>query len=286
MKIWLQTRSETQDYKFLEQEPPEYWWGIKLYKDSTSFEAPTLILERLGDDQWRCFISAIPSARKDRVDTAIRYTLVLEGSISSDEDMLFKVLGHVLAVFAKYPASEVNPLTKLLDDTIGNGIDQWFGGAPVDDTGSVENLLIEALRGLDDVFAPNGVVDKGGSLPSKSKVLSALKDVLNSGHDVHKPSLAALFNFIGTDKDNETIQNIEYELRETDHKGILIIGSPVAGGDISDFFIVTPRQNPVKNVASEEKEQSRALWILGCVALIALIVALVIALMGTGAQGQ
>lgn len=76
MIIYLQTRGKNTDYAFLGGAPSQLWW--QEFRDDTSFEQPTIITK--GDrSKWRCFVSGIPSERRDRVGTVIRYTLVLEG---------------------------------------------------------------------------------------------------------------------------------------------------------------------------------------------------------------
>lgn len=76
MRVYVQTRGTTADYAFLGAAPASRWWLA--FRDATSFEQPTLIVS--GDrDEWRCYLSGIPSRRTDRVGTTIRYTFVLEG---------------------------------------------------------------------------------------------------------------------------------------------------------------------------------------------------------------
>jgi hypothetical protein len=74
MKVFIQTRGRTTDYRFLGETPKERWWLD--YSNVTSFEKPTLLVT--SENQRRAYFSGISSERKDRVGTTIRYTLVLE----------------------------------------------------------------------------------------------------------------------------------------------------------------------------------------------------------------
>ena len=74
---FIQTRGKFIDYGFIINAPKNEnsWWGE--YSRFTAFEFPTIIIENISDYP-RIYLSAIPSGRKDRVETIIRYTLVIE----------------------------------------------------------------------------------------------------------------------------------------------------------------------------------------------------------------
>ncbi len=76
--LYIQTRGKTIDYRFLLQAPQEPWWTS--YEKDTSFEYPTLIIERDSrGGRGRFYLSGISSStRRDRVGRIIRYTLVAE----------------------------------------------------------------------------------------------------------------------------------------------------------------------------------------------------------------
>jgi hypothetical protein len=82
VSIYLQTRGRTIDYTFLGQAPGERWWSQ--YRNVTAFEDPTILVHADGSS-WKACVSGIPSARKDRIGTTIRYTLVLEGETADAE---------------------------------------------------------------------------------------------------------------------------------------------------------------------------------------------------------
>ncbi len=83
MASYIQTRSHANDYAFIGEAPSAQWW--RDYRTVTAFEDPTVLLERDGTS-WRCLVSGIPSCRRDRVGTTIRYTLVLEGGCGEGPD--------------------------------------------------------------------------------------------------------------------------------------------------------------------------------------------------------
>ncbi len=75
VNIFLQTRGRNHDYTFLGEAPSDNWWSQ--YRNQTSFEDPTIVVHS-DENGWRVCLSGIASARKDRVGTTIRYTLVFE----------------------------------------------------------------------------------------------------------------------------------------------------------------------------------------------------------------
>lgn len=76
MQAFFQTRGRHTDYRFLGEEPADRWWTR--YGRATSFEERTALLEAYAG-RWQLYLSAIPSARRDRVNRPIRWTVVLEG---------------------------------------------------------------------------------------------------------------------------------------------------------------------------------------------------------------
>ncbi len=94
--LYIQTRGKTIDYRFLLQAPQEPWWTS--YEKDTSFEYPTLIIER--DSQGgRFYLSGISSStRRDRVGRIIRYTLVAEFQTLLKREELLPLL-HLAQIF-------------------------------------------------------------------------------------------------------------------------------------------------------------------------------------------
>ncbi|WP_156473910.1 hypothetical protein [Acetobacter malorum] len=223
MEVWLQTRGVTHDYAFLGVAPPDYWWTAPLYKDATSFEQPTLILERLPGGQWCCFISAIPSSRRDRVNTRIRYSMALSGNVESDQRVLLNLLAYVLDIFKNNPVSEDNLLTRLLDEEVGAHADEWLGG-------NQEQAKIH-INGLKQIF-----VDLKSYSVEPQKLREEFLGLLSNAPS--SPSVAAMLNFIGRRKE-PSAEQLQSQV-ERSQKKILILPSPIAGGQLAKYFILTP----------------------------------------------
>jgi hypothetical protein len=83
VKTYIQTRGKNTDYAFLASAPSNRWWTE--FQNYTSFEKPTLILKS-DERDWSCYISGIASARRDRVGSVIRFTIVLEGKCNNEND--------------------------------------------------------------------------------------------------------------------------------------------------------------------------------------------------------
>ncbi|QCE32789.1 hypothetical protein FAI41_03865 [Acetobacteraceae bacterium] len=182
MKIWLRTRGVTHDYAFLGEVPQQEWWAEGVYKNFTSFEQPTLILELFPSGKWECFISAIPSERCDRLKTQIRYSLVLSGD-GTDQEILFKLLGEVLQVFRKHPP-EIGSLTKFLDEAVGEQADKWLEKKP-----ETQNQVEQCLIGLKKKFS------QLTPFPLEEKIRSIFEKNSDSKR------IVALLNFIASSED-------------------------------------------------------------------------------------
>ncbi|OAG75612.1 hypothetical protein Amal_03226 [Acetobacter malorum] len=229
MKVWLQTRGVAHDYAFLGAAPPDYWWTSPLYKDATSFEQPTLILERLRGNQWRCFISAIPSARRDRVNTRIRYSLALCGEGESDQETLLSLLGYLLDIFKNDPASEENPITRKLDSLVGDHIDEWLSNKFED-----AQTCIDKVKKIFVELKPLTIESRKIKRLEK-ELQNLLKSEENSTWRV------ALLNFIGK-RESPAADHLESQM-EPSQGQILILPSPVAGGNIESSFLLGPQRN-------------------------------------------
>lgn len=248
MKIWLQTRGITRDYAFLGKIPPERWWASTPYKDATSFELPSLIFEWYEPDKWHCFISGIPSTRRDRVNTPIRYSLALDGSdTENDIKMLRKLLTHVLYIFHSNPAVENTALTKIFDETLGNETDDLLD----EDKKTAQELVDDLSEKFDNltVFNCDDVFQK-----NKEKILlKNLEDIFNRAQNSARS--AVMLNFIASNEDPLVI-DLRSHLDANKGK-VLVMPSPVAGGKISDTFLITPPlvQPPVKGDDSSNTEK-------------------------------
>lgn len=276
MEIWLQTRGITRDYAFLGTIPPERWWASTPYKDATSFELPSLIFEWYEPDKWHCFISGIPSARRDRVNTPIRYSLALDGSdTENDIQMLRKLLTHVLYIFHSNPAVENTALTKIFDDTFGNETDDLLDKDKETAQKLVDGLSekFKDLTGFDcdDVFKKN-----------KEKIpLKTLEKIFNRAQNSARS--AVMLNFIASDKD-PLVSDLQSHL-DADKGKVMVMPSPVAGGKISNSFLMTPshvRSSVVEATDSayeEKKNRRRGTPLKTAVLIVVLIVGTIAALL-------
>ncbi|SHM37288.1 hypothetical protein [Cryptosporangium aurantiacum] len=111
MRIHLMTRGLTDDYRFLGDAPAEQRWTA--FGRLTSFDHRSLLL-RGGPDGWWLYLSAIPSVRRDRTDTVIRYTTVLTGAASEDTSRVAGLVREWLSQ-GETPA-EPGVLSGLLDE--------------------------------------------------------------------------------------------------------------------------------------------------------------------------
>jgi hypothetical protein len=113
MATYIQTRGHGADYTFLGDSPVSQWW--RDYRTVTAFEDPTILIERDGNS-WRCLVSGIPSTRRDRVGSVIRYTVVLDGVCGGAQDSgLAKRLVEV-AADATIHQPVLAVLTSVLDE--------------------------------------------------------------------------------------------------------------------------------------------------------------------------
>lgn len=113
MSAYIQTRGHSSDYAFIGLSPTSQWW--RDYRTITAFEDPTILVERDGNS-WRCLVSAIPSARRDRVGTVIRYTIVLDGACGGASDSAHAKQLIEVATDAATHQPAFATLTSLLDD--------------------------------------------------------------------------------------------------------------------------------------------------------------------------
>lgn len=90
MKNYINTRSINKDYRYLGAMPDNSW--LNVYHELTSFEHSTIICEK-DHDQFRLFLSGMPSTRLDKVGTKIRYSFLFVGV----PDELSQVAGLVSA---------------------------------------------------------------------------------------------------------------------------------------------------------------------------------------------
>lgn len=165
------------DYRFLIETPPEIWW--KPSEEWVLLEDPQIIVCGSGNSA-RLLASAIPSARRDVVTTAIRYTLVAEGIRDP------ALLGQLVTALLR-PDGAVR-LGKALDDAFSAAeIDGILSGRDSSTpAGSVSDRAEKALLSLsgDAAYQPPPGTQSGGSW------VSSLGD--GTGRDAFVARAAAL----------------------------------------------------------------------------------------------
>lgn len=95
MNIYINTRTIGSDYRYLIHTPNTDWLGD--YKDKTSFEHPTIIFEKLHSG-FRAFLGGMPSNRRDKVGTIIRYSFLCEGELTEYGSLLGLLDAWFLAI--------------------------------------------------------------------------------------------------------------------------------------------------------------------------------------------
>lgn len=265
MQLFIQTRGKIQDYAFVGDAPTERWWAQRHYRNATSYEKPTLILESLASGEWRCYISAIPSATRDRVGTMIRYTLVLSGSKADDKKNLLTLLAYMLDIFSADPASADNSLTALLDAVLAPKIDQWLSEKTPDVQASIQ-------------LVSNGIA---ALKPLTSKSDSLIKEIEKRCVSSRATHAVALLNFVGSTKDLAYTE-LQAEIKSGKDSLLLlfkpkrmgsswtaeIVGAePQQEGEIQAESAMCPLS---KNLDSTEKKKTA--WMLATVVVIAVLV--------------
>jgi len=198
VRAYVQTRGTTADYAFLGAAPASRWWMA--FRDATSFEQPTMIVS--GDRaEWRCYLSGIPSRRTDRVGTAIRYTVILEGRCTEPA-------GDALQLVATW-LSDVT--TGEPDRRVQAALDSVFDEATVErllavrsadrkSASEVERLAASAMANLSASPQPPNSTESGSwagattSVRAQGELLARIAELLRG----QREGTAALLNLLGT----------------------------------------------------------------------------------------
>ncbi|MGH3864929.1 MAG: hypothetical protein ACRDQ4_02120 [Pseudonocardiaceae bacterium] len=146
------------DYSYFPPVVGDSWW--RAYRDETSFEHPTLLLESNRGD-WRLYAGGIPSDRCDSTGTRIQYSCILTGKLMLDDDVSTarslisswirdedrSSLGHVLdqwatedKVSAWFQSSDTAPSADDVAHAVAGAIRQTVEGMtdpPSADTGTL-----------------------------------------------------------------------------------------------------------------------------------------------------
>lgn len=116
MDMYIMTRGTHIDYMFLGSEPQKAWWTN--FREWTAFEYPTIIFvpDKRGS---KLYLSGIPSQRKDRVKTPIRYTLIFEKLFKEDIE---RILNLVKSWLNDIISSDGDPISS----EVGEFLDKKF----------------------------------------------------------------------------------------------------------------------------------------------------------------
>jgi hypothetical protein len=111
MNTWVLTRSGSLDYAFLGSAPANRWW--ERYTRSIDSTKRGAAVES-ADGTWQVYLTGIPSRRRDKVGTPIRYTLVLSGKTTDGlaTEQALRVISNWLS---NATASNLNSLSAALD---------------------------------------------------------------------------------------------------------------------------------------------------------------------------
>ena len=144
MKIHIQTRGRIRDYTFLGDVPEKKWWRQPVYEQGTSFEKPTLIIEN-DTSGWRCYIGGILSNRRDRVNTPIRYTLVINEDKKTPTEIK-NILSLVFSALQAFSSPSSNLLQEILDKTFDFDLDAFIDGNKTKNINSLLEKIIQDKR--------------------------------------------------------------------------------------------------------------------------------------------
>lgn len=139
-KIMTRGRSRGDDYSYFPPVTGDSWW--RRYRDETSFEHPTLLLEA-GQGVWRLYAGGIPSDRRDSTGTRIRYSYILAGDSTDRDDV--STAQFLVWIWSRAGGRE----------DLGHIFDQW----------ATEETVAEWFQ-------------SSGSVPSANDVLRAVTDAI------------------------------------------------------------------------------------------------------------
>lgn len=220
MNIYIQTRSVMKDYQFLGDSPKDSWWMD--YKEYTSFEHPTVIVEGNTSQQWRIYLSGMNSSRVDKVNTPIRYTFILEDTKPVPDSELPQVLGFIQAwTQAIYDSESKNKLQSRLDDLFSiDEIDTYFT-SPEQNKGQIQSRFNQWLRNFSHNVEFKGVQVNSksyiGSQQSQIAFYQRCKSILQMKESAQAQSALHL-NYIESKKELENTQLVnedDYKFRFT-----------------------------------------------------------------------
>lgn len=207
-EIFIQTREKLIDYEFLVKFPNNSWW--RYYRELTSFEYPTIIIENINNHP-RVYLSAIPSKRKDRVQTTIRYTIVIEIQENDpDIDYVIKLVNIWLNEVRE------NPKNHPIQSQIGNLLDKEFD----------ENFVKEAL------------ISKQGKIKVEEKLRAFISEIKNFNINTKQDETKVKkiwFGGIRNENSREDWISLVKQLLNTKVKGAALLLNLAEGSDLEQL---------------------------------------------------
>lgn len=151
-RIWLRTRGTSWDYRFLAESPDFDWEWNDLNRVINTAEA-SLVL-KVRDDTWCLRVTGIPAARRDCVNTLIRYEIYAAGSMlaTADAQAWIRLFRSVLLP----PPEAVKHVGAYLDEVLEKTVDWDAKSPPRVDPCEEKNALMRTLVSLDGHSAPEG----------------------------------------------------------------------------------------------------------------------------------
>ncbi|MGQ0778742.1 MAG: hypothetical protein ACT4NY_30730 [Pseudonocardiales bacterium] len=147
MHTTIMTRGKPRgdEYSYFPPMTGDSWW--RKYRDETSFEHPTLLLEA-GPGEWRLYAGGIPSNRRDSTSTRIQYSCILTGESTDSDD----VRTAQSLVWAWSHAARREDLGRVLDQwTTEDTVAEWFqSSARVPSADDVAHAVADAIRQASD----------------------------------------------------------------------------------------------------------------------------------------
>jgi len=258
MRAFIQTRGSTADYAFLGAAPASRWWLE--FRDATSFEQPTIIL--VGKNgEWRCYLSGIPSQRKDRVGTAIRYTLILEGGCDQNAEDVLKLLDAWLsdATFGESSRRVQAAMDSVFDEATVERL-LAVRDADLKSISEVEKLALEAIKKLPPSSQQRISTESGSWYSSTRSGRGRIELFSNIGELLlgTREGTAALLNLLGTE---DEVDRLVEQARSYVPLGVLIEDPSCTQGDA---VVPVGKKKPLeapRPIRSSRRSPSSASWV-------------------------
>jgi hypothetical protein len=232
MEFYVMTRGVYDDYAFIGNRPAEEWWNK--FSTWTVFEEFTIIVSQTPKGHFRLYVSGIPSQRKDKHNTQIRYALALEKELPFNEKEIESFLGLLILLEEDFPEF---PKTRICSSKIGEKLDALFTETYVNngflnqfDSNDVEGKIEQFFLGLssdtsNEELRNFGQVDSGWQIAcyeDRKEIRRWVSFAFCVGKLTGNSALAAFMNLSDHLEDREKIKS---KFKELSSGFILNIGS-------------------------------------------------------------